>query len=375
MLKLETRSETQHAGRRSNIRSLLRVIRAAVVFVGVCLLWVILFVLFAPWLLLAQVVRLWRGQTRLTACEGGAIAERSTPDTDVPLIFDRRSDVSKLYGCNTRNVRYRWTIFGRRLEELQREFDRPRVLDFGAGSLRDSYELASRGFEVVSFDLSERILRRYFDSYDWTVAGDAPKLLAGSLEDLQNDVAPESLQVVLAFDVIEHLEDPSSYVQTLSRLLCERGFLFTIVPNKRSLFERYFKRSLTHQRKRGISPEPGVPHIQFKSPEEWNQFFQTNGFRIVDHDMAIGHFVNDWWNGLLSIPLRAFVYPVLEVASYHFGPNMDSGRIERALCPSWLMERVNDLDILLKEVLKSRFGWNLIVAQKAIPSTLATLPE
>lgn len=372
MLKLEARSETQQEGRRSNIRSLLRVFRAVVVFVAICLLWLILFVIFAPWLLLAQVVRLWRREDQLPAGESGAIAGKSTPSGDVPLIFDRRSDVSKLYGCNTRNVRYRWTIFSRRLEELQSEVDRPTALDFGAGSLRDSYELASRGFEVVSFDLNERILRRYFDSYDWTVARNQPKLLAGCLEDLRNDLAVNSVQVVLAFDVIEHLEDPASYVQTLSSLLSERGFLFTIVPNKRSLFERNFKRSLTRQRKRGIPVEPGVPHIQFKSPEEWDQFFQANGFRIVDHDMAIGHFVNDWWNGLLSIPLRAFVYPVLEVASYRSGRNLDTGRIERALCSSWLMERVNDLDVLLKEVLKSRFGWNLIVAQKAGP---ATLPE
>ena len=183
------------------------------------------------------------------------------------------------------------------------------------------------------------------------------------------------MQVVLAFDVIEHLEDPASYVQTLSRLLCERGFLFTIVPNSEASSSATFKRSLTQQRKRGIQLEPGVPHIQFKSPEEWDQFFQANGFRIVDRDMAIGHFVNDWWSGLLSIPLRAFVYPVLEVASYRLRCNMDTGRIERALCPSWLMERVNDLDIRLKEVLKSRFGWNLIVAQKASPAALATLPE
>lgn len=375
MLKLEARSETQQEGRRSNIGSLLRVIRAVVVFVAICLLWLTLFVIFSPWLLLAQASRLWRRKARLPAGEGSAVAEGSTADEDVPLIFDRRSDVSKLYGCNTRNVRYRWTVFSRRLEGLQSEFDRPRALDFGAGSLRDSYELASRGFEVVSFDLNERILRRYFDSYDWTVARYQPKLLAGSLEDLRNDLAANSVQVVLAFDVIEHLEDPASYVQTLSRLLCERGFLFTIVPNKRSLFERYFKRSLTQQRKRGIQLEPGVPHIQFKSPEEWDQFFRANGFRIVDRDMAIGHFVNDWWSGLLSIPLRAFVYPVLEVASYRLRCSMDTGRIERALCPSWLMERVNDLDIRLKEVLKSRFGWNLIVAQKASPAALATLPE
>ena len=189
-------------------------------------------------------------------------------------------------------------------------------------------------------------------------------LTSGSLEDLTSKNEPDSVQLIIAFDVIEHLHDPASYVRAFSRILCDRGFLFTIVPNKRSLFEKYFKHSLAQQIKRGVVPEPGVPHVQFKSPEEWDEFFQSNGFRIVDRDMAIGHFVNDWWNGLLSIPLRAFVCPVVEVVAYRCKREFDSGRIERAFCATWLMERVNSLDELLKRQLKSRSGWNLIVARK-----------
>ena len=104
-----------------------------------------------------------------------------------------------------------------------------------------------------------------------------------------------------------------------------------------------------------------MPHIQFKSPEEWDQFFQANGFRIVARDMTIGHFVNDWWNGLLSIPLRTYVYPVLEVIAFRgkFDLNPGQNRIDavRAVadgacgCPRSVVE-----------ALRSRFGWNLIVA-------------
>lgn len=363
MLKLEARSNSHQEAQRSPIRSLIRVLRALVVFVLVVLTWLLLFVIFAPWVLLAEVIRLLRGNA-LAPGAAGQIVESSRDGGDIPLIFDRRSDVSKLYGCNTRNVRYRWTLFAKRLDQLQREFDRPKALDLGAGSLRDSYELATCGFEVVSFDLNDRVLRRYFDSYDWTAVRYQPKIMTGSLEDLESQIEPDSLQLVLAFDVIEHLEDPVSYVRTLSRLLDEQGFLFTIVPNKRSLFERYFKRSLAWQKKNRIPLEPGVPHIQFKSPEEWDQFFTANGFRIVDRDMTIGHFVNDWWNGLLAVPLRSFVYPVLEVLAHRRRFDLDPGRIEATFCPRWLMERVNLLDNFLKKWLDHRFGWNLIVAQK-----------
>ena len=365
MQKLEARPETQsHQGvKRSQLRSLGRVVVALVVLVGVCLVWLALFVLFAPWLLLAEILRLLRRQP-LVSGEAAAVTRNHNGASDVPLIFDRRNDVSKLYGCNTRNVRYRWTLFEEKLGQLQHAFARPKALDFGAGSLRDSYELAKRGFEVMAFDLNDRVLRSYYESYDWTAAADKPKLMTGSLEDLKDGIEPDSLQLILAFDVIEHLEDPASYVREFSEVLAKDGLLFTIVPNKRSVFERHFRRTVEERRKRGVALEPGVPHLQFKSPEEWDRFFQTNGFEIVDRDMTIGHFVNDWWNGVLAVPLRSFVFPVLDVLAYYGKFEINSGKIEQTLCPRWLMERVSLLDTLLKKRLSHRFGWNLIVARK-----------
>lgn len=326
--------------------------------VAVCIAWVILFLLFAPFLLIVSIIR---GSDP----HHPRYADVVTTDTDetIPLIFDRRNDVSKLYGCNTRNVRYRWSLFEKRLDDLKTKFKTPRALDFGAGSLRDSYELASRGFEVTAFDLNDEVLQRYYESYDWTTAATPATIMSGPIDKLSNC---DSVQLIIAFDVIEHLEDPASYVQAFNKLLSHDGFLFTIVPNRRSLFERYFKRTLAQQIKRGAVLQPGVPHIQFKTPEEWDHFFETNGFRIVDRDMTIGHLVNDWWNGFLAVPLRSYVYPVVDVVAYRTRRTFDAGRIERALCPPWLMERVDVIDQWLKPHLKSRFGWNLIVAQKQV---------
>ena len=339
------------------LRSALRVIWAAIVFGAVCVAWLVLLLVFAPVLLILELIR------PAVAQEQSAPVSVKTAEGAEPLIFDRRHDVSKIYGCNTRNVRYRWSLFEKHLAALKQQFETPAALDFGAGSLRDSYELASRGFKVTSFDLNEHTLQRYFNSYDWNGASQ-PTLLAGSLDDLRHNNKPGSLHLVIAFDVIEHLEDPASYIRAINELLSDRGYLFTIVPNRRAFFERYFKRSIAQQKKRGAVLEPGVPHIQFKSPEEWDQFFEANGFRIVARDMTLGHFVNDWWNGLLSVPLRAFVYPVVEVIAYHSKRQIDAGRIERTLCPPFIMERVNVIDQLCKSRLHSRFGWNLIVAQK-----------
>ena len=341
------------------LRSLFRVVLAAVVLVAVCIAWLILFLLFAPFLLIAE---LFHRRNARDPRDENLVATNT--ESTIPLIFDRRNDVSKLYGCNTRNVRYRWSLFEKHLDQLQRQFEIPRALDFGAGSLRDTYELASRGFQVTAFDLNDAVLQRYYESYDWTRSSTTPAIMSGSLEDLSRS---DPVQLIIAFDVIEHLEDPARYVQAFNELLCDDGFLFTIVPNRRSLFERYFKRSLGRRIKRGVALETGVPHIQFKSPEEWDRFFEANGFRIVDRDMTIGHFVNDWWNGLLAVPLRTFVYPALEVIAYRGKFRWKVGRIEATLCPPWLMERVDVLDQWLKSWSKCCFGWNLIVAQKRHP--------
>jgi len=351
---------------------LLRLGWAFLVLAGVWLAWVALFFLFVPFIVLARILRLNGTGTKVeTRSSPGAARFRTdnasvtaTQTSDARLIFDRRKDVSKLFGCNTRGVRYRWSLFVNRLETLRKEFAEPVALDFGTGSLRDSYELAKQGFRVISFDLDETTLRRYYDSYDWTTIKSSPKLLTGSLTNLLKSTEGGSVHLVLAFDVIEHLEDPGSYVRAFRELLHERGYLFTIVPNRRSLFERYFKHSLRKLRKRGITPAHGVPHLQFKSPREWEDFFRANGFSIIEHDMAIGFLVNDCWNGLLGLPLIMYVRPVLDMLAYVLGMNFNAIALEESVAPSWLMEGVNELDEVLKPKGKDRFGWNLIVAQR-----------
>jgi SAM-dependent methyltransferase len=88
--------------------------------------------------------------------------------------FDRTEDVSKLEGCNTRNVEYR--LFSKELELIRRGSE---TLDFGAGSLRDSFELAKRGYNVTSVDLNPAILSSYQADYDWPTNGTARKIVTG----------------------------------------------------------------------------------------------------------------------------------------------------------------------------------------------------
>lgn len=349
---------------------LLAAMLALVVFVVVATLWLILFVFFAPFLLVSEVAG-WRrkyGQKISPVDDdlnsNGSVRDITSGPPAQPLTFDRRRDISKLFGCNTRNVQYRWEIFSKRLEEIRTNAARPHALDFGAGSLRDSYELIKQGFTVVSMDLDPTIMKHYFDSYDWANKSSMPQLFTQPIARLAESVGAAYFDLAISFDVIEHLEKPEEYLLALHPLLQNHGYLFAIVPNRRSIYERYFKHSLKKQRQKGLAWTPGVPHLQFRTPEEWDAFIEANGFEIVEHDMAIGTFVNDCWNGALALPIYLFVTPVLEVLRSKLGWPPDPTFLERAATPSWLMSRIDVLDNLAKQRLLNQFGWNLIVARK-----------
>jgi SAM-dependent methyltransferase len=341
---------------------LLMAVRAATVLVAVGILWLTLFVLFLPFLLLSELLG-WPKKSQGSEREMAPLRRLDNP-ADVQFIFDRRKDVSKLFGCNTRNVQYRWRVFSDRLEEIKQKSSKLMALDFGAGSLRDSYELARQGFRVVSMDLDAEVMNRYFESYDWTMLPSTPQIFTDSIDHLAEVVGPNYFHLAISFDVIEHLENPQDYLQNLRPILRDGGYLFTIVPNRRSVYERYFKRSLKKQREKGLPLAPGVPHLQFRSPGEWDEFIEGNGFEIVEHDMAIGTFVNDFWNGALSLPIYLYVTPVLQVLLSKLGAGVDPTIFERAVTPAWLMSRIDVLDNLVKKRLHRQFGWNIIVARK-----------
>jgi 2-polyprenyl-3-methyl-5-hydroxy-6-metoxy-1,4-benzoquinol methylase len=200
--------------------------------------------------------------------------------------FNRTADVPKLFGCNTRNVDYRWTIFTRHLQATATGAE---VLDYGCGSLRESFELSSRGFRVTSFDLDADTLDAYLADYQWTCP--KPQIVSGGP---LSQFAGKRFSLVTAFDVFEHLDRPDITLAEIASLLAPDGLVFCTVPNRRSLFEIGFRVQLKIAIAMGRTWTPGVPHLQFRSPREWRRLFEQSGFEVRDHEMAIGFFVNTW---------------------------------------------------------------------------------
>jgi SAM-dependent methyltransferase len=259
--------------------------------------------------------------------------------------FDRTRDVTKLVGCNTRNVEYRWTIFDRHLKRVPRG---AAVLDFGAGSLRDTYELCSLGFAVTAFDLDLSVLESYADDYDWVAR---PEIVTGS------DLAllkGRQFALITAFDVFEHLEDPSALLAQMREVMADGARVFCSVPNRRSLYEVVGRINWKIGLALGRTFTPGVPHLQFKSSTEWRAFFESCGFRIVDHEMAIGFFVNTW-AALTDTPallVRKLLRKLGVKTRPYKGSPLAGPRVMSALDSIDRRTRLHDL-----------YGWNLFVLE------------
>src|ERR1700751_1257215 len=131
--------------------------------------------------------------------------------------FDRTNDVSKLDGCNTRNVEYRWDLFSQELEMIPRGSE---TLDFGAGSLRDSFELAKRGYNVTSVDLDLDALSSYQANYDWPANGTTRKIVTGRpLDDCLLQIESTQFSLFICFEVLEPLENPAAVIRKVRNLL------------------------------------------------------------------------------------------------------------------------------------------------------------
>ncbi len=339
------------------IWSVRTLVALAVLGVLICL-WIVQFLLFTPLLLCALFLR----DRAFTAGEPVPAASGYAPAS---LVFDRLLDASKLYGCNTRSVRYRWTVFLEALDAIKSARppgEVPRALDFGAGTLRDTYELARMGFQVSASDLNEAGMAEGLKFYDWNSVPHKPVCLSGPLESLLGDA---TFHVMTSFDVIEHLFDPAGVLAHLHRHLTPDGMLLITVPNRRTIGERVGRLRHWLRVKRGKPDYSGVPHVQFRTPREWRAFFESHGFRVHRHDMTIGALVNDVWAGFYGLPIRIFIEPVVRKIAALCGFSYSKFRFEKIFYPAWLMRLVDRLDEKLKPALAGQWAWNLFVLQRA----------
>jgi SAM-dependent methyltransferase len=271
------------------------------------------------------------------------------------LTFDRSADVSKLEGCNTRGIEYRWSIFLDRIVHIPRGCD---ALDFGAGSLRESFDLVGRGFNVTSLDIDANTLASYQAKYSWPDNGTTHDLVAtGDLIDALRQI-DKRFELITCFDVLEHLEDPTCALRAIKEKLTPDGLILVTVPNGRTLFELAFRFDLMIARATKRYLRPGEPHLQRNSPERWKAIIADAGLNVVAHDMEIGFFANTF-AAMVQLPLT-FGGRVLRKLGIRINALDLSERIVNGPHATVL----DRLDKRTKPLLRGLYGWNLFVISK-----------
>jgi len=274
---------------------------------------------------------------------------------DQVLTFDRSNDVSKIEGCNTRGIEYRWNIFLDRIANIPTGSE---VLDFGAGSLRDSFDLVSRNFHVTSIDMDPEIMSRYRTKYSWPDNGSRHDLIAnGDLFDALCRL-DKKFALITCFDVLEHLNDPVAALRVIKEKMAENGLLFVTVPNGRTLFELAFRFDLMIARATGRVLQPGEPHLQRNSPKQWKKIISDAGLRITDHDMEIGFFANTF-AALVQLPLT-FGGRI----SRSLGIQVNALAISEKICNGPQASWLSLIDRHSKHIFSGLYGWNLFVISK-----------
>lgn len=103
----------------------------------------------------------------------------------------------------------------------------PRVLEVGCGAGRTLEHLKQRGLAAwtCGIELVDDVARE--------AAAHVDQIVVGDVERLEIPIAPRSLDLILALDVLEHLVDPWTMMTRLAGLLRPGGHVIASIPNVR----------------------------------------------------------------------------------------------------------------------------------------------
>lgn len=108
--------------------------------------------------------------------------------------------------------------------EYSKKFKNPLILEVGSGLGYLTYAFRKAGFNITGLDISETAVAIAKERYgDYYISGDLYKY---SIE------KAGSYDIVLLTEVIEHIDDITSFISALSKLLKPNGQIVMTTPNK-----------------------------------------------------------------------------------------------------------------------------------------------
>lgn len=149
----------------------------------------------------------------------------------------------------------------------------PNLLEVGCMYGDFIYQARVAGYDARGVDLSE------------TAVAEANRRLPGAVEygTLDSSVVDDSLDVVAAFNVIEHMDRPDLFLDHVSRVLRTGGVLIAETPAQESVYHQVMflrGRLVPNRHLGGVGLHPGT-HIFKFGRRSWATILRDRGFEVV----------------------------------------------------------------------------------------------
>ena len=157
------------------------------------------------------------------------------------------------------------------LREIERKLngsEKPKFLDFGSGFGRWSLAAVNAGFEVTSYEPSDKRSKNSNIGYD--------------LINNFNEIKDIKFDIILMEQVLEHVSDPVAILKQITRNCHEKTIVKISVPNMRR--NKFGKRVWEVWPYDGLSPHILAPyeHLHGFTPESLNKMIKSTGFENIN---------------------------------------------------------------------------------------------
>lgn len=162
--------------------------------------------------------------------------------------------------------------------------------------------------------------KKYLDLYgcDWIekTSPDYKYLKVDLNEEGLSVYADSTFDLVIASDVLEHMENPARILREIHRITKPTGHIFITIPNCWNIYERYYflltGNSSRYQSERRSSPNG---HISFFTRNIMESLADRASLKLIELNGSYcffwGHFWNDFKHPLLSYNLIYYYVPII----------------------------------------------------------------
>ena len=170
-----------------------------------------------------------------------------------------------------------------------------KILEIGSGKGRMLHHLAKLGHDIRGVELNREYIAASRELF-----GELP---VSPVDSEKLPAADGSLDVVMSFDVFEHIPDTDSHLREVNRVLKPGGYYLLQTPNKwtNAVFETFRWKSLTAWK---------VQHCSLHSFRELRQRCEKHGFAVQFYDIPL---VNDFFRFKVEAYLGRFGLLLLKV--------------------------------------------------------------